>query len=114
MGKYIPKTDGFKHYTYGGYKVDFYHNTAIVKWSRHVDDDFDEICSYKSHKKAISDTLKQSTVFDAKFIVLTDIWPHSYSEMPVEKEDVEIYLQFKQDLSTKDKRAEIKRFLDCI
>lgn len=106
------KSNDFKHYTYGRYKIDFYSQTAIIKWTRYVDDDFDELSSCKRHKKAISDTLRGNMMFDMNFILLTDIWPHSYTNLPVEKEDVEIYLQFKRDIPAKDKKAEIRKFLD--
>lgn len=112
MSHYIPNPEAFKHYTYGKYKVDFYKQTAIVKYTHEVDDDFDEKLSYIAHKRAISDRLKHQMMFDTKFILLTEISPKPYTQLPPEKEDVEVYLQFKQNIPAKDKKAEIRRFLE--
>lgn len=109
---YIPNPYAFKHYTYGKYKVDFYKQTAIIKWSTNVGDDYDEKTSYIAHKKAISDRLKHQMMFDTKFILLQDISPAAYTQLPPEKETMELYIHFKQNIPAKDKKAEIRRFLE--
>ena len=109
---YISNPYAFKHYTYGKYKVDFYKQTAIIKWSTDVGDDYDEKNSYKAHKRAISDRLKHQIMFDAKFILLQDISPAAYTQLPPEKETMELYIHFKQNIPAKDKKAEIRRFLE--
>ena len=109
---YIPKPDAFKHYTYGKYKVDFYKSTAIIKWTDKVGDDYDEKTSYITHKRAISDTLIDNVMFDSKFILLLDISPAAYTQLPPEKETMELYIHFKQNIPAKDKKAEIRRFLE--
>lgn len=113
MSYYIPKPDAFKHCTYGKYKIDFYKSTAIIKWSTDVDDDYDEKKSYKAQKQAISDTLRDNVIFDTEFILLQEISPAAYTQLPPEKEVLELYVNFKRkDLKAKDKKEEIRRFLD--
>lgn len=110
---YIPNPEAFKHYTYGKYKVDFYKQTAIIKWSTNVGDDYDEKKSYKAQKQAISDRLRNNMMFDSKFILLQEISPAAYTQLPPEKEIMELYVNFKRkDLKAKDKKDEIRRFLD--
>lgn len=109
---YIPRPDAFKHYTYGKYKVDFYKSTAIISWSNTVDKDYDENTSYKATKAAILGALRYNSILSTKFILLQEISPAEYTKLPPEKEDVEVYLQFKQNISAKNKKAEIRRFLD--
>ena len=109
---YIPNPESFKHYKYGKYKIDFYKNTAIINWSNTVDEDYDEKTSYKATKTAILYRLNNSEVFDTKFILLQNIFPASYTQLPPEKEVLELYVQFKENLTTKDKKEEIKRFID--
>lgn len=113
MSYYIPKPDAFKHYTYGKFKVDFYKSTAIIKWTDKVGDDYDEKTSYKDHKRAISDRLRDNVALDTKFILLQEISPAEYAHLPVEKEIMELYVNFKRkDIKAKDKKDEIRRFLD--
>ena len=111
MSNYKRKTNGFKHFTSGIYKVDFYNQTAIVKWKRKVDDDFDEVYSYKSHYKAISDTLRNQMIFTSNFILLQEISPAKYTQRPPETELIELYLQFKNNIDIKEKRDAIKHLL---
>lgn len=112
MTQYIPNPYAFKHYTYGKYKVDFYKQTAIIKWTDKVGDNYDEKTSYKTHKQAISDTLRNNMMFDAKFILLQEISPAAYTKLPPEKETMELYIHFKQNIPAKEKKAEIRRFLE--
>ena len=114
MYHYTPNPESFKHYTYGKYKIDFYKNTAILMWSNTVDEDYDKDYSYKSQKRAILDRLNNSEVFDTKFILLQDIFPASYTKLPPEKETMELYIQFKENLTAKDKKVEIRRFLEML
>ena len=110
---YIPNPESFKHYKYGKYKIDFYKNTAIINWSNTVDEDYDKDYSYKSQKRAILDALRDNSILSSKFILIQDIFPAAYSHLPVEKETMELYVNFKRnDLTAKDKKAEIKRFID--
>ena len=110
---YIPNPYGFKHYTYDKYKIDFYKNTAILMWSNTVDEDYDAKTSYKATKTAILDRLRDNPILSSKFILLQEIFPASYSKLPVEKETMELYVNFKRnDLTAKEKKAEIRRFLD--
>ena len=113
MSYYIPNPEGFKHYTYGNYKIDFFKQTAIIKWTNTVDDEYDEITSYKATKTAILDALRDNSILSTKFILLQEISPAAYTQLPPEKEVLELYVNFKRDdLTTKDKKAEIRRFLD--
>lgn len=110
---YIPNPEAFKHYTYGRYKIDFFKQTAIIKWSTNVGDDYDEKTSFKATKTAILDALRDNSILCTKFILLQDISPAAYTQLPPEKETMELYVNFKRnDLTTKDKKAEIRRFLD--
>ena len=110
---YIPNPEAFKHYTYGKYKIDFYKQTAIISWTTIVDDEYDKDYSYKSQKRAILDKLNNSEVFDSKFILLQGIFPAEYTNLPVEKETMELYVNFKRnDLTAKEKKEKIKAFLD--
>ena len=113
MSYYIPNPEGFKHYTYGNYKIDFFKQTAIIKWTNTVDDEYDEITSYKATKTAILDALRDNSILHTKFILLQEISPAAYTHLPPEKEVLELYVNFKRDdLTTKDKKAEIRRFID--
>lgn len=110
---YIPNPEGFKHYTYGKYKVDFYKSTAIISWSNTVEKDYDEKTSYKATKAAILGALRDNSILSTKFILLQEISPAEYTKLPPEKEIMELYVNFKRkDLKAKDKKAEIRRFLD--
>ena len=112
MSYYVPNPEAFKHYTYGKYKIDFYKNTAIINWTDAVNEDYDKDYSYKATKRAILGRLNNSEVFNTKFFLLQDIFPASYSKLPPEKEQMELYIQFKENLTPKEKKAEIKQFID--
>ena len=113
MSYYIPNPEAFKHYTYGKYKIDFYKNTAIIKWTNIVDDEYDKDYSYKSQKRAILGALRDNSILSTKFILLQEISPAAYTHLPPEKEVLELYVNFKRDdIKTKDKKAEIRRFID--
>lgn len=110
---YVSNPEGFKHYTYGKYKIDFYKNTAIIKWVNIVDDEYDKDYSYKSQKRAILDILRDNSILSSKFILIQEISPAAYTQLPPEKEVLELYVNFKRnDLTAKDKKAEIRRFID--
>ena len=112
---YIPNPSGFKHYKYGKYKIDFYKNTAIISWTNTVDEDYDKDYSYKSQKRAILGALRDNSILSSKFILLQEISPAAYSQLPPEKEVLELYVNFKRkDLTAKEKKAEIRRFIDNI
>ena len=109
---YISNPEAFKHYTYGKYKIDFYKNTAIISWSNKVNDEYDKDYSYKSQKRAILGALRDNPILSSKFILLQEISPAAYSQLPPEKEHLELYRNFMKDFTTKDKQAEIRRFID--
>ena len=109
---YIPNPESFKHYKYKKYKIDFYKNTAIINWSNTVDEDYDKDYSYKSQKRAILVALRDNPILCTKFFLLQEIFPASYSKLPPEKEVFELYIQFKENLTTKDKKEKIKQFID--
>ena len=110
---YIPNPEGFKHYSHGKYKIDFYKNTAIIKWTNTVDDEYDEKTSYKATKTAILAALRDNSILCTKFILLQEISPAEYTQLPPEKEVLELYINFKRDdMTTKEKKAEIRQFLD--
>lgn len=109
----ISKIHSFKHYTYGKYKIDFFKQTAIISWKRKVDEDYDESYSYKHLHKVVADKLREQDIFDKKFILLQETWPAAYTQLPIDTELLELYVNFKRDdLTTKDRKAEIKRFID--
>ena len=110
---YIPNPESFKHYKYKKYKIDFFKQTAIIMWKHKVGEDFDESYSYKHLHKVVADKLREQDIFNKKFILLQDIFSASYSHLPVEKETMELYVNFKRDdLTTKKKKEKIKAFLD--
>ena len=113
MYQYTPNPESFKHYTYSKYKIDFYKQTAIINWSNKVGEDFDESYSYKHLHKVVVDKLRDNSILSSKFILIQDIFPAAYSHLPVEKEILELYVNFKRgDLTTKEKKEKIKAFLD--
>ena len=113
MHQYISSTEGFKHYTYSKYKIDFYKNTAIIMWSNAVDEDYDKDYSYKSQKRAILDRLRDNSILSTKFFLFQEISPAAYSHLPVEKETMELYVNFKRDdLTAREKKEKIKQFID--
>lgn len=113
MRHYTPNPEGFKHFKYKKYKIDFYKNTAIIMLSNTVDEDYDKDYSYKATKTAILDALRDNSILSTKFILLQEISPAAYTQLPPEKEVLELYVNFKRDdLTSKEKKAEIKRFLD--
>ena len=111
---YIPNPEAFKHYKYKKYKIDFYKNTAIISWTNTVDEDYDKDYSYKATKTAILGALRDNSILSTKFILLQEISPAEYSKLPPEKELFELYAQFKENLATKEKKAEIRRFIDSM
>ena len=108
----ISKIHSFKHFNFEKYKIDFFKQTAIIMWSNTVDEDYDKDYSYKSQKRAILDKLNNSEVFDSKFILLQGIFPAEYTNLPVEKETMELYIQFKDNLTTREKKEKIRLFID--
>ena len=112
MYHYTPNPEAFKHFKFKKYKIDFYKNTAIINWNNTVDEDYDKDYSYKSQKTAILGALRDNPILSTKFILLQEISPAAYTQLPPEKEVFELYIQFKDNLATKDKKEEIKRFID--
>ena len=104
MYHYTPNPESFKHYTYSKYKIDFYKQTAIINWTSTVDEDYDKDYSYKATKASILDTLRDNEAFDTNFILINEEYD--------KKEFLELYIKFKENLTAKDKKAEIKRFID--
>lgn len=107
----MPKKKDFKRCKIDNFKVEFLNNTSIISWNRNVGEDFDEKCSYIATKKAISDTLKTNPIWDTNFILLSEKWPKDYTGLPAEREDLELYLHFKEILTTKEKKKAIIDFL---
>ena len=102
---YTPNPESFKHYTYGKYKIDFYKQTAIIMWPNTVNEDYDEKTSYKATKAAILDALRDNPILSTKFILINEKYD--------KKDFLELYVNFKRnDLTAKEKKAEIRRFLD--
>ena len=115
MYHYTPNPEAFKHFKYGKYKIDFYKNTAIISWANTVDDEYDEITSYKATKTAILGALRDNSILSTKFILLQEISPAEYTKLPPEKEVLELYVNFKRnDLTAKEKKEKIKQFIDNI
>ena len=113
MYHYTPNPESFKHFKYGKYKIDFFKNTAIISWTNTVDEDYDKDYSYKATKAAILDRLRDNSILSSKFILLQEISPAAYTQLPPEKEVLELYVNFKRnDLTSKEKKAEIRRFID--
>ena len=113
MNHYTPNPYGFKHYNFKKYKIDFFKQTAILMWSNTVGEDYDAKTSYKATKAAILDILRDNSILSSKFILLQEISPAAYTQLPPEKEVLELYVNFKRnDLTTKEKKAEIRRFID--
>lgn len=113
MSYYIPNPEGFKHFNFEKYKIDFFKQTAIIMWSNKVDEDYDKDYSYKATKAAILGALRDNPILSTKFILLQEISPAEYTKLPPEKEVLELYVNFKRDdLKTKDKKEKIKAFLD--
>lgn len=105
MYHYTPNPDSFKHYKYKKYKIDFYKNTAIINWTNTVDEDYDEKTSFKATKAAILDALRDNSILSTKFILINEKYD--------KKDFLELYINFKRnDLKAKDKKAEIRIFLD--
>ena len=113
MYQYIPNTEGFKHYTYSKYKIDFFKQTAIIMWKHKVGGDFDESYSYKHLHKVVVDKLREQDIFNKNFILLQETSPAAYKQLPVDTELLELYLNFKRnDLTAKEKKEKIKQFLE--
>ena len=109
---YTPNPEGFKHFNFEKYKIDFYKQTAIIMWTNTVDGEYDEKTSYKATKTAILGALRDNSILSTKFILIQEISPAAYTQLPPEKEVLELYIQFKENLTTKEKKAEIRRFID--
>lgn len=102
---YIPNTEAFKHYKYKKYKIDFYKQTAIIMWPNTVNEDYDEKTSYKATKTAILGALRDNSILSTKFILINEKYD--------KKDFLELYVNFKRDdLTNKEKKEEIRRFLD--
>ena len=107
------KIHSFKHFNFKKYKIDFYKNTAIISWKCKVDEDYDESYSYKHLHKVVADKLREQDIFNKKFILLQETSPAAYTQLPVDTELLELYLNFKRDdLTSKEKKEKIKQFLD--
>lgn len=111
---YIPNPSGFKHFNFKKYKIDFFKQTAIIMWSNTVDEDYDKSYSYKHLHKVVLDKLREQDIFNKNFILLQETSPAAYKQLPPEKEILELYIQFKDDLTAKEKKAEIKQFLEML
>lgn len=110
---YTPNPEAFKHYAYGKYKIDFFKQTAIISWKCKVDEDYDKSYSYKHLHKVVADKLREQDIFNKNFILLQETWPAAYTQLPVDTELLELYLNFKRnDLTSKEKKAEIRQFID--
>ena len=112
---YISNPESFKHYKYKKYKIDFFKQTAIIMWKHKVEEDFDKSYSYKHLHKVVADKLREQDIFNKKFILLQETSPAEYTQLPPEKEHLELYINFKRnDLTTKAKKEKIKQFIDNI
>ena len=112
---YIPNPESFKHYKYKKYKIDFFKQTAIIMWKHKVGEDFDESYSYKHLHKVVADKLRDNSILSSKFILIQDIFPAAYSHLPVEKETMELYVNFKRDdLTAREKKEKIRQFLETL
>ena len=110
---YIPNPYGFKHFNFKKYKIDFYKQTAIIMWKHKVEEDFDESYSYKHIHKVVADKLREQDIFNKNFILLQETSPAAYTQLPVDTELLELYLNFKRNgLTSKEKKAEIRQFLE--
>ena len=109
---YIPNTEGFKHFKYGKHQIDFFKQTAIIMWKHEVGEDFDESYSYKHLHKVVADKLREQDIFNKKFILLQETSPAAYTQLPPEKELLELYIQFKENFTAREKKEKIKAFLD--
>ena len=109
---YIPNPEAFKHYTYGKYKIDFYKQTAIIMWSNKVNEDYDKSYSYKHLHKVVVDKLREQDIFNKNFILLQETSPAAYTQLPVDTELLELYLNFNTNLPAKEKKEKIKQFLE--
>ena len=109
---YIPNPESFKHYKYKKYKIDFFKQTAIISWKNKVEEDFDESYSYKHLHKVVVDKLREQDIFNKNFILLQETSPAAYTQLPPEKELLELYIQFKENLTAREKKEKIKQFID--
>ena len=102
---YISNPEAFKHFNFKKYKIDFFKQTAIINWSNTVNDEYDEKTSFKATKAVILDKLRDNPILSTKFILINEKYD--------KKDFLELYINFKRDdMTTKDKKAEIRRFLD--
>ena len=114
MYHYTPNPYGFKHFNFEKYKIDFYKQTAIINWSNKVDEVYDKSYSYKHLHKVVADKLREQDIFNKKFILLQETSPAAYTQLPPEKELLELYVQFKEDLTAREKKEEIRQFLEML
>ena len=115
MYHYKPNPEGFKHFNFEKYKIDFFKQTAIIMWKHKVDEDYDESYSYKHLHKVVVDKLREQDIFNKNFILLQETSPAAYTQLPVDTELLELYLNFKRnDLTAKEKKEKIKQFIDNI
>ena len=112
MNNYIPNPEAFKHLKYGKYKIDFFKQTAIIMWKHKVDEDYDESYSYKHLHKVVVDKLREQDIFNKNFILLQETSPAAYTQLPVDTELLELYLNFNTNLPAKEKKEKIKQFLE--
>ena len=104
---YISNPEAFKHYTYGKYHIDFFKQTAIINWKHKVEEDYDEKTSFKATKAVILGALRDNPILSTKFILINEKYD--------KKDFLELYVNFKRNnLATRDKKAEIRRFIDNI
>ena len=107
MRHYTPNPEGFKHFKYKKYKIDFYKNTAIISWPNTVDEDYDEKTSFKATKTAVLGALRDNSILSTKFILINEKYD--------KKDFLELYINFKRDnLTSKEKKSEIRRLIDSI
>lgn len=77
-------------------------------------EDYDKDYSYKATKTAILGALRDNSILSTKFILLQETSPAEYTQLPPEKEVLELYIQFKENLTAKEKKEKIKQFIDNI
>lgn len=108
------KTNDFKHFKSDKFKVDFYGKTAIISWKHKVGEDFDESYSYKHLHKVVVDRLREQDIFNKNFILLQETSPAAYTQLPVDTELLELYLNFKTNLPSKEMKNHIQKFLQFV
>lgn len=102
----------FKKYKEENFNVEFLDKTAILTWIENVDSDYDEEYSNRATKQAISDTLRNQMVFHTNFIIIGDIYPKKYTKQLPQKVTWELYVHFKDEITTKDKKRYVKELVN--